>query len=340
MGISVDRICELAGVGRSTAYRVLSADGRVSEEARRKVLEAIGELGYPAMRPRSRRRSGLVLWLPGLHPAAAGGPYVAEVVEAIERAVEHRQGGLRILSRKLPDSPGEVPLELLRENIEGMLTVAFYSSAHLEALGKRWPLVSLLSSRQIPGVVTISPDYAGAARLAVEHLVARGHRRIALVTGMVRERNFSRMFLDGYAGGMTQRGLGVDPRLVHSDGNNVGKGAELELEFPGQLAARDLLGGDDPPTAIIARHDSLVGILRILKDLGLRVPEDVSIVGCGSRGLETAFSIKLTTVTFDAEQMAALGLKMIKSVPAAGARVLVPVDLSEGDSVQSIGEAK
>jgi DNA-binding LacI/PurR family transcriptional regulator len=335
MGTSVDEISQHAGVGRSTAYRVLSDDPRVSPEARERVMRAIEKLGYPAMRPRSRRRSGLVLWLPGLQPAA-GGPYVAEVVEAIERAVDGRRGGLRIISRRLPDSPGDVPVSLLRENIEGMLTVAFYSNRHLEALGKRWPVVSLLSSRQVPGVVSIGPDYAGGARLAVEHLLERGHRRIALVTGDVQERNFSRLFLDGYAGAMTKGGLGVDAALVHSHSDNVGKGAELQLELPGRRAARELMGAEQRATAIIARHDSLVGIMRTLREMGFRVPEDVSIVGCGAGGLRQAFGVKLTTVSFDAEAMAALGLELIKAVPAAGARVFVPVELREGDSVLRI----
>ncbi|MHC4917085.1 MAG: LacI family DNA-binding transcriptional regulator [Planctomycetota bacterium] len=335
MSVTVEAISERAGVGRSTAYRVLSDDPRVSSEARARVMEAIRELGYPAMRPRDRRRNGIVLWLPGLQPAG-GGPYVAEVVEAIEQAAQGRRGGLRIISRRLPESPEDMPLDLLRENLSGILTVAFYSNRHLEALGRRWPVVCLLSSRQVPGVVSIGPDYPGAARLAVEHLLAKGHRRIALLTGHVAQRNFSRLFLDGYAGALSAAGIGVDPALVHSSPENLGKGLKLEAGSPGRQAAADLLDRAEPPTAIVARHDSLVGITAVLRERGVRVPEDLSIVGCGAEGLGEAFGMRLTTVSFSAPDMARLGLEMIRAVPRQGARVLVPVRLTEGDSVLAL----
>ncbi len=336
MAVSVTKISARAGVGRSTAYRVLSDDQRVSPEARAKVMRAIGELGYPRLRPRGRRRNGLVLWLPGLAGSLAG-PYVVEVVDALEAAVGRVHRGLRVISQTLPDSPEDVPLDLLRENIAGILTVAFYSNRHLAVLARRWPVVSLLSSRQVPGVVSIGPDYAGAARLAVEHLAAVGHRRIALVTGEPRERNFSRLFLDGYSGAMVKAGIGASPELVHSSGGNVGKGPALLADPPGQRAARELLGGTERPTAIIARHDSLLGIIKALGEMGLRVPEDVSIVGCGADGLGEAFSPRLTVAGFSAADMASLGLEAIKAVPEQGARVLVAVELHEGDSVRRTG---
>jgi LacI family transcriptional regulator, galactose operon repressor len=341
VGLSVGQLCKAAGVGRSTAYRVLSKDSAVSPAARQKVLEAIERLGYPAMRPRSRRRSGLVLWLPGIRPPKNTGPFLTEIIAAIERVAVSRKGnrGFRIISKKLPDSPEQVPLELLRENISGMLTVAFYSNPHLESMGRRWPVVSLFSSRQIPGVVTINPDYSGAARLAVEHLAQRGHKRIALVTGLVRERNFSRLFLDGYAGEMARRNLTIQPKFISSHADNVGGGIDPKLKFGGEKAINDFFSGEQQrPTAIIARHDSLLGILRRLQEMGLRVPDDVSIIGCGSRELNQSLETNLTTVTFDAEHLARLGIAMINAVQKSGARLLVPVALSTGDSVRSIVE--
>lgn len=336
MPVSVEEISARAGLGRSTAYRVLSDNPKVSAEARKKVMRAIGELGYPRMRGGGKRRNGLVLWLPGLETSLAGS-YVAEVVSALEAAVGRMRRGLRIISHPLPESPEDVPLDLLRENIDGILTVAFYSNRHLEVLAGRWPVVCLLSSRQVPGVVSVGPDYAGAARLAVEHLASMGHRRIVLVTGEPRERNFSRLFLDGYSGAMVKAGIGASPDLVHSSGENVGKGPGLPADPPGQRAARELLGRAERPTAIVARHDSLLGIMKTMGEMGLRVPEDVSIVGCGTEGLAGAFNPQLTVAGFSAADMASLGLEVIKAVPPQGARLLVPVGLREGASVRRLG---
>jgi LacI family transcriptional regulator len=338
MSISVDKISQRAGVGRSTAYRVLGGDPRVSAEARAKVLRSIDELGLPRMRPKQRlrrRRRAIVLWLPGIAGSLAG-PVTGEVLAATEAEVAARGRGVRIISQPLPGSPEELPLELLREDLDGILTIAFYSDKHLAAIARRWPVVSLMSSRQVPGVASVGPDYAGSARLAVEHLVAQGHRRIALVTGEVRERNFSRLFLDGYAGAMAQAGLAVDPSLVHSGPDNVGKGAAAQIDPPGQAAARALLSGGRRPTAIVARHDSLVGIVRAIAELGLRVPEDVSLVGCGGTGMPAGFRPQLTAACYSCPDMVKLALGLLGAVPPQGARILAPVELREGQSVRKL----
>ena len=333
---SVEEIGRRARVGRATAYRVLSNHPGISPEARRRVLAAIGELGYPRMRPKGRRRRSMLLWLPGIARSIAG-PVSWEVLNALEAALAERGRAVRIVSCPLPASPEALPLELLREDLEGILTIAFYSDAHLAALGRRWPVVSLMSSRQARGVLSIGPDYSGAARLAVEHLVARGHRRIALVTGEIRERNFSRLFLDGYAGAMVRAGLGAEPGLVHSDPGNVGKGEVAIADPPGQAAARQLLARPDRPTAIIARHDSLTGIVKVISELKLGVPEDLSLVGCGGAGLPGQFQPTLTAACYSCAEMVALALGLLGSVPPQGARLLVPTELRAGESVRAIG---
>jgi len=333
--VTVEQIGLRAGVGRATAYRVLGNHPGISPEARRRVLSAIGELGYPRMRPKSRRRRGMLLWLPGIARSIAG-PVSWEVLDALEAALAERGRAARIVSAPLPESPEALPLELLREDLEGILTIAFYSDAHLAALGRRWPVVSLMSSRQAPGVVAIGPDYSGAARLVVEHLVALGHRRIALVTGEVRERNFSRLFLDGYAGAMVRARLAAGPDLVHSDAGNVGKGEVAIADPPGQAAARALLDQTDRPTAIIARHDSLTGIVKVIAELKLRVPEDVSLVGCGGTGMPAQFRPTLTAACYSCAEMVALALELLGSVPRQGMRVLVPTELRAGESARAI----
>jgi LacI family transcriptional regulator len=193
-----------------------------------------------------------------------------------------------------------------------------------------------MSSRQAPGVVSIGPDYSGAARLAVEYLAALGHRRIALVTGEVRERNFSRLFLDGYAGAMVRAGLGADPKLVHSDGANVGKGELAAADPPGQAAARELLARADRPSAIIARHDSLTGIVQVIGELGLGVPGDVSLVGCGGPGMPGQFRPRLTAACYSCAGMVELALGLLGAVPRQGARILVPTELDPGESARAI----
>ena len=333
MGVSINEIADYAGVARITVYRTLANHPSISGGTRARVVRAIQELGYPRLQKRGRMppHPGMALWLPGLSLALAT-PYVADAVAALESEVARRRNSLRILSAPLPESPADMPLELLRENFQGVFTVAFYSDRHLGILARRWPVVSLFSTREVPGVVSISPDYAGAARLAVEHLAELGHRRIALVVGQVRERNFSRLFLDGYSGAMVHAGLTPDPRLIHSHDGNVGHGEAAILNPPGLAAARELLDRPEKPTAIVARQDSLPGILKALADRGLKLPDDVSVVGCGTESLASSSTPRLTVVSFSANSMAELALQMVTSVPAQGVRMLVPLELQPGES--------
>ena len=334
--VSVQDISVKAGVGLSTVYRTLRNHPNISEKARASVMTAIQELGYPHVQPRGdkRRRGGLTLWLPGISPSLATA-FVSEVVNALEAALAERGRGLKIISQAFAKPPSDFPLELLREKCEGVLTAMLYNDSRLEALGRRWPVVNLLSARQIPGVICIMPNYADGARQAVEHLVSMGHCRMALIAGKVNERNFSRLFLDGYVGAMTMAGLGVSPELIDTGSDNLGADKSPD-STSGRRATRELLALKDPPTAIIARHDSLRGIMKALEELGLRVPRDVSVVACGALGVAEALAPtipRLTTVSFSAERMARLALKMIKAVPPEGAQVFVPMELREGESV-------
>ncbi len=331
MSISVERISRRAGVGRATAYRVLGGHANVSAETRAKVMRAVEELGYPQMRPRGSRGRGVVLWGPLLNGVAPE-TFFPEVREALVAAMARRGRALATISCPVPESTDELPLELLRENIEGILTVAFYSEQHLRAMARRWPMACLLSSRAIPGAVSLTPDFADAARQAIEHLLARGHRRVALVTGKVQPWNASRLLLEGYAGALAQAGLKLDPALVHSDWSNLGR-VSPEKTLPLAVGAgRDLLGRAERPTAIIAREDSIPGIRVAAAELGLGVPQDVSLVTVGPRRAER----EVTALEFSLQDMVELALRAIGSAPAEGARILLPVTLREGGSVREL----
>jgi LacI family transcriptional regulator, galactose operon repressor len=337
LSVSVEEIGKRAGVGRATAYRVLTDHPHVSATIREKVMSAVRELGYPRLKPRSakRRRGGYLLWGPltsGVEPDA----FFYEVYGALEAAMASRRRAVRSISFPLTESPTDLPAELAAEDLDGIFTVAFYSTRHLAALAKRWPLACLLSTRLIPGAVSLAPDYADAARQATEVLLAAGHRRIGLVTGVPSERNFSRLFTEGYAGALAVAGIPVDPILIHSDSGNLGRVKPTKVMPLGIKAGRALLERPDRPTAIIARQDSVSGVLTAAKDLGLRVPEDLSVVGFGTRQGATEFDPVLTSACFSTEGLVDLALQMIKSVPAEGARALLPVEMVEGASVRSV----
>jgi LacI family transcriptional regulator len=333
MASSIDKLIARAGVARATFYRALADHPSVSAETRARVHRAVQALGYPRSRGRSRRRGGPVLWLPGIGRSVAG-PVAREMVDALEEVLARRRRAVRIISHPLPSVPEDIPVDLLREDPETVFTLAFYSDKRLELLARHWPVVSLMLTRQVPGVLSVAPDYADAARLAVEHLIGFGHRRIALVIGEVGERNFSRWFLEGYTAAMLLAGLAPDSRLVHADPDNAQAGGASGT--PGRKAAGDLLGRPEPPTAIIARHDSLPGIMSVIAERGLRAGEDISIVGCGGEAVQDAFAPRLTAVCYSCRELAETALSAIGSLPEAGMHVIAPVEMRPGDSVKRL----
>jgi LacI family transcriptional regulator len=335
MGPSIDQIVSRAGVARATVYRVLADHPHVSARTRAKVLAAIHGLGYPKTRRANHRRGKFALWLPGITRALTT-PHVSEMIEELEAALAGGERSLRTISKRLPERAKDLPLELLREEFEAVFTVQFYSERHLGALTGRWPVISFFTTRQVPGVLAVTPDYAGAGRLAVEHLAGLGHRRIALVTGEIGERNFARRFFNGYVGAMLLAGLELDRQLVHARDGNLGSAAKAVEEPAGVRAARDLLALSDPPSAIVARHDSLIGIVRVLDELGLRMGRDTSVVGCGSEGILESFSPSPAAVVFSCRAMVDVALELAGSVPQRGGRLTVPVEFREGESTRRL----
>ncbi|MHC4916525.1 MAG: LacI family DNA-binding transcriptional regulator [Planctomycetota bacterium] len=335
MAVSVEDIGRLAGVARATAYRVLTNSPRVSEEARRKVMGAVRELGYPRLRPRGKRRPGYVVWGPlpnGVEPGA----FFYEMLGAIEKAVARRRRAVLSVSAPLGDDPGELPLDMLQHEIEGVITLHFYSNMHLRALAARWPLACMFSARDVPGAISLAPDFAAAAMNATQLLLEAGHRRIALVTGKPQGRNFSRLFTEGYAGALTSAGIGADPRLIHAASENLGRIKPSKTYPLGITAGRELLGRRDRPSAIVARHDSVEGVLAAAAELKLRVPRDLSVVGFGTRKSAQQYSPAVTSFCFSPDAAVALALKMMKAVPEEGVRVAMPVELFEGKSVRAV----
>ncbi|HOX08438.1 MAG TPA: LacI family DNA-binding transcriptional regulator [Planctomycetota bacterium] len=337
MPVSVDELCRRAGVARITAYRVISGRVKVAEPTRQKVLRAMEELGCPKMRSRSRRARGrgIVLWGP-LGDGVQQDPLFADIYKGLETAMAGRGRALSSISCPLPEEGAGLPVELLREKVDGVLTIGLYNRPLLAAMAKRWPLCCLLSSQLIPGAVAVAPDYGDGVRQAVEHLLARGHRRIGLVTGLIQERNLSRQMYEGYAGALLRAGLTVGPALVHSDAGNVGRikpGKPLPLA---RQAGLTLLTSPSRPTAIVAREDSEAGLLAAAAELGLAVPGDLSFVLVGGRTPAAQEPPRMTRVACSADELAEIALRAVTLAPPRGARILVPVELREGSSVRDL----
>jgi LacI family transcriptional regulator len=269
--------------------KVLNDGYGVSAAMREKVLQAMEELGY---RPRAwaramRGRSYMVGVLADIRS-----PIVAQIVEGIEEEVH--DSSLDILLGPVgtvPDRQQRSIEAMVNRSVDGLiLIVPTLPYSALDALGRSIPTVLIGrhgGGRYFDSVM--DDDVAGAA-LAVEHLVGLGHERIshiAMPMGNLRRPSVLPQTAreDGYAQAMRDHGL--TPDVITTDYTEEGG-------YKGALIA---LNRQDPATAIFAGTDTVaLGVLRAAHELGLRIPEDLSVVGADNIQVSGLPQIALTTV--------------------------------------------
>jgi LacI family repressor for deo operon, udp, cdd, tsx, nupC, and nupG len=287
----IEEVARLAGVSSATVSRALSGRGHVSATTRERVLDAAGELGYvvsssaSALATGRMRNVGVVIpflnrWfygavLEGAESALLAQGYDLTLYNLGGGAEERRSVFEHFLLRKRVDAVIAVSLELTEGEVQRLHDL-------------RKPMVGV--GGPLPGVRTLSIDDIAVSRLATEHLIGLGHRRIAHIGGdRAVEMDFhlptNRRI--GYQEALTAAGIPGDPSLFHP-GDFTMQG--------GYAAAKQLLGAPhDRPTAIFAASDEMaMGAILAARDLGLDVPRDVSIVGIDGHDLASFFG--LTTV--------------------------------------------
>ncbi len=284
MATTVRDVAALAGVSTATVSRALHGHRAISEATRLKVQQAAEELGYTVATTASDR-ARVVVVMPYIDRW-----YFAQVLDGVERAFAGK--GIVVLVQRLVDLDdrrrallGDIP----RREADGVLLVNVPPAPDEAQLlaDRRIPLVLLGAS--FPGVPSIEIDDVAAARTATTHLLHLGHRRLGLVAG----RPFERIPFTapperkrGFLLALKEAGVGWDPNLeVTAD--YTARGA--------QRATRALLERADRPTAVFAESDEMAfGVIAAARSLGLRVPEDLSVVGIDDHDL--AEPMGLTTV--------------------------------------------
>lgn len=308
-------VARLAGVSRATVSLVVNnrSGGRIpiSEETRRRVLDAIAELGYvpdsnaQALRSGSTRTIGLVI--PDIH-----NPHFWEVADGVEK--EAYAAGYHILLSSIP--PGdryaeEIFEDLSRRRLDGLIMVpsfVYQSERAQETLAqlmeRRVPVVAIMAEigELKHPVDRVLADYRQATLEIMRHLLELQHRRIGFIFGIAVP-ELGRDRLQAYEESLQAAGLPVDPELI------VHSGVTVE---DGYRAARHLLELTDRPTAILAINDLLaVGVLRAAADMHLQVPHDLSVFGYDDIPLAKYLVPRLSTASKDGERMGREAVRLL-----------------------------
>lgn len=306
-------VAALAGVSASTVSSVVHARVTVREQTRRRVQDAIDQLGYRPNLAARRLRSGRSRVI-GLALPSVTVPYFRDLADAVlRRAGEH---GLSVL---ITQTHGDVRRERgicddphLR-HVDGILLVPVaLAEEEATALSAAKPLVVAASSFGAGHVYSFDTDSFAAARAVVAHLVAQGRRRIAaLAPGEARPAE-SDVRYQGYVAGLRDAGLPVSGERVVS--------TEKVTFASGAAAARTLLRRAPDTDAVFAIGDALaLGVLRGLHDAGRAVPDDIAVAGFGNVA-QAAFSTPtLTTVDPGREELAERAVSLLAELTQARA---------------------
>jgi LacI family transcriptional regulator, galactose operon repressor len=302
-------VAERAGVSRGTVSRVLAGSPRVLPATRVRVLEAIEALDYqPSSIARSLRlqRTRTV----GLIVTDITNPFYPEVVRGFEDTAQ--EIGLGVFLCNAAEDPRREAryLALLTERRVDAVVIAAGGLRHRQAdalRSFRVPVVVVNASSPDPRIPAVLSDSRAGGRMAAQHLIELGHRQLVYVLGP-READETPVRLEGARDATrSARGLGVALEVVHGDGHLSG----------GTAAAHAVASRLKPPYALMCHNDmTAIGAMHGLTEAGIRVPDDVSVVGFDDIALTDYTVPPLTTVAQDKYAMGRRAVRLIDRILA------------------------
>ncbi|OLB45440.1 MAG: LacI family transcriptional regulator [Ktedonobacter sp. 13_1_20CM_4_53_11] len=327
-----EQVAQLAGVSRATVSRALNGSARVSDEVRERVHAAIAALGYePDVVAQSlvRQHSRVIAVslfpednnLPLSHLGQTSQYFYLGVLQNIEREAVALGYDLLLPSRPHGNSPENYIRSLQTRRVAGAIILHATDSRIQALIHAAIPTVFIDRKGQGGHATYVKSDNMDGARRATEHLLSLGHRHIAFLTGQTVDLAGMERLL-GCQQALAYAGVAPDPGLVRQSGWNIDDAYE---------AARALLAERRDFTAIVAGSDLMaMGILRALTEHGLRVPDDVSLVGFDDVEFSQYTNPPLTTVRQDRVEMVRAAVhRLIAMIEGTGeaSPLIIPTQL-------------
>jgi DNA-binding LacI/PurR family transcriptional regulator len=306
---TITDVAREAGVSKATVSAVLNDRGTVKESTRLRVRAAIETLNYRPTQLAPGTISNELKSL-GIVVKEIDNPYYADVVLGARARAEESGYSLVVLSSEGDYNAERRAVELMRiKQIDGLIAMPVLDEradlSHFFELKRRnYPFVLLEAVRGVPASL-VDIDNVEASRRAAEHLISLGHTRIIHFAG------------PGYSMHTHERVDGVRracsaSQLVFGDDDIIAAGAHLDGGYRAALAFFRDVAREQRPTAVTCYNDLVaVGVLRALHELGLRVPEDVSVVGFDDIPLAEFVHVPLTTVRVPTFRMGTIAADML-----------------------------
>ncbi|HEU5316252.1 MAG TPA: LacI family DNA-binding transcriptional regulator [Chloroflexota bacterium] len=304
MSATIYDVAREAGVSASTVSHVINGTRRVEAETRERVQEAIARLGYQrnalanalASGLRGRRMRTLGLLLPEM-----SNPISVDMARGVEAVAGDAGYGLFLCNTDAQPKKQRAYIRMLLEHqVAGILVNPVDDTAEdVARLHERGiPLVQLGYKVASPPLDSVRLDYAMGGRQAVEHLVSRGHRHIlALLANPDADHPVTAERRRGFEAALREAGIEPDPALELATANQVDEAREAVLGLLAKGSAGGAVRGKMPFTAAVGFMPGVtLGLLAALRERGLSVPDDVSVVGFGDAEWMRAFPPPITAV--------------------------------------------
>ncbi len=313
-------VARLAGVSTATVSHVINNNRFVSEHVRDRVEQAIRELNYApsalarSLKIKQTRTIGMLL-------TASSTPFYSEVVRGVENSCYERGYSLILCNTEGAEERMNRSLEtLMQKRVDGLLMMCTETHLPSADILNRYPSVPMVMMDWAPfeGRGDIIQDNALlGGELATQYLIDRGYTRIACIAGPL-DKTPARLRLDGFHQAMAASGLAVPPGYV----------VDGDFEFQGGFhAMNQLLALDPPPQAVFTSNDAMaVGVYHALYQAGLRVPQDMAVMGYDNIELARYLTPPLSTIHQPKDELGELAIGTLihrMSDPDASQQTLV-----------------
>ena len=330
--MTIKDLARLSGYSLGTVSRVLNNQPNVSRKARETIMAIVNEAGFElnnnAKNLKQQKSTSIAVIIKGF-----ANELFAQLAEQIQTGMARLDYPVHLHYIDEDDNEVRYALQLCRERKPLGILFLGGSSENFAAdfAGIHVPAVLVTHSAahlSFPNLSSVSTDDTAAARAAVTHLIERGHRSLAVIGGVVEKSEISRLRLQGCEQAVEE--AEDDVRWVYEP-------TRFSFQSGYDAMARLLDRADAPVTAVFAMADVLaIGAMRCIRDRGLRVPEDISVVGFDGTAIGRYYCPRLTSVYQMADQLAEASVNILADAlqGAPACHKTTPYELVRLESVQ------
>lgn len=330
MAATIIDVARLCGYSKATVSRAYASPEAVSEKAREKIYAAAKKLNYTPnaiARAMVRQRTENIAFIihEKQYPAILN-PFYSPLLEAAMQEGTRRNYSLFVTTSqdmRLPN--GDI---YIKKHMDGVIFAGEADVRTIEEFRKQNIPVVLVNNRlDMDGLLCVSADHYGGAVQATAYLCERGHRKIGLLAGRFSPQ-VSEARAEGFFKTLAQYDVPVDARFI----------ADIEPTLEaGEEAMARLLREPDHPTAVFCTNDTIAAAaMKAVLRAGLRVPDDVAVVGFDDSYISRVVEPELTTVRIDAAKMGRIAIQklfdLIEGLPLEETLVQIPTELVVRDS--------